>query len=74
MNDLPSGVEGLAFIDGNGKTSMLLMNMLSTAQSVDLTSAGSFDSAFQTTADADWTSVTLGSSVDLPAYSITSFL
>ena len=72
VNDLPSGVLGLAFQSSSGETSMILMNMVSNVQSVDLSGVGTFQSGLQTTGDVDWESVEVPSSITLPGFSITS--
>jgi len=74
VSDLPSGVEGLAFRSSDGKsTSLILMNMASDAQAIDLSSAGTFTTGHQTTSDADWDSISASSdSISLPGFSITS--
>jgi len=71
VSGLPSSVEGLAF-SLNGHTSLILMNMGSSSQSVSLSGAGSFTAAHQTTASVDWGTISISSSLTLPGYSITS--
>jgi hypothetical protein len=75
VSDLPSGVEGLAFRFSDGKsTSLILMNMVADAQTIDLSGAGTFTIGHQTTGSADWDFVSISSgSVSLPGFSITSF-
>jgi hypothetical protein len=72
VSGLPTGVEGLAFRSSSGATSLILMNMGTTAQTVSLSGAGTFRTAHQTTGSVDYGTVTVSSGISLPGLSITS--
>jgi len=72
VGGLPSGVEGLAFRSSNGATSLILMNMGSSAQTIGLSGTGMFATGHQTTATVDWGTISVSSSISIPGLSITS--
>lgn len=78
VGGLPTNIYGLAFKSaGNGaRASLLLMNMGSSASSIDLTAVGlgMLSSAVQTTSAQDWMTLHLTEKPSLPGLSITTLV